>query len=294
MNTLVILPVFQRYTHLYGVLRKLQTQQTLPSEIIVVDSSLDFQDITPDFPKVHQLRVNSNNYWTGAVNRGLEFVLNTCSVSKEDVVVLLNDDVELEDSWLENLLSDYAQVGPRSLVGCINVDAQDRDTIRYAGRWKNAYFALSRKFLVGKSYRQLEDLEPLVSFDLIGRGCLIPVSVFQELGLYDEQHFIHRGDTELPLRARMHGYTLYVSKKAVVYSYPTLTAGIDTKEYVLSDLKPYFFDFRSSAYWKYRFYYAKIVSRGKVIPWMSFFLCRMFLHLLAFLSKSRYMAIFRK
>jgi hypothetical protein len=43
---------------------------------------------------------------------------------------------------------------------------------------------------------------------LTGRGVLIPVQEFHEVGLYDDIHFQQCGEPELPVRAKNAGYRL--------------------------------------------------------------------------------------
>ena len=102
--------------------------------------------------------------------------------------------------------------------------------------------AISNYYYRGKDIKSVKK-EYVNSFDLIGRGIYIPLSVFQKIGLFDEKRFKQCGDTELPLRARLAGYNLIVSFKAIVYDMPELTAAIDVKEYyTYKDFKNVFFE----------------------------------------------------
>jgi GT2 family glycosyltransferase len=92
---------------------------------------------------------------------------------------------------------------------------------------------------------------------LTGRGVLFPVSVFTEIGVYDQKHFEHRGDTEFPVRAKHAGYSLLVSYDAVVRSHVECTYSVDVaRSFGFKDMSRYFFDIRSSGRLKFRYWFA--------------------------------------
>ena len=97
---------------------------------------------------------------------------------------------------------------------------------------------------------------------LTGRGVLIPIKVFLDIGLYDDKSFKQCGDLELPVRAKRHGYKLLVDFNVKVYSLAEPSDNFNRKTtYTVRDFKKYFFSFRSNSSFICRYSQAK-----KMIP----------------------------
>lgn len=102
---------------------------------------------------------------------------------------------------------------------------------------------------------------------LTGRGTLVPVNVYREIGLYDAENLPqYTADWDFSLRANRKGYKLIICYKAVVKSEVSLT-GIGSK-YERPNIKRFlssFFTIKSPNWWKARFYFAK-----RNLPWWYF------------------------
>lgn len=283
----IIIPTFNRKTLLKSVLMLIGEQTIKPDYVIVInDGSSDGteQMLNSVFPNVIQIKGDGNLWWTKSVNVGIKYVLDNLPDVKG--IILQNDDVGLNNDWLEKLLR-RVEDNPKSLVGCINVDSVDKKTITWAGKRMHTWFAISYYYYRGDDINDLSDIKTIESFDLIGRGIYIPVDVFGVVGLFDDKHFVQCGDPELPIRARLAGFNLIVATDAVVYDMVDETPKINIKKYYTSkDFKYLFFDFRSSAFWKYRYYYGKTVAKNR-LQHMVFFTSRMILHLAKFIRKYR-------
>jgi GT2 family glycosyltransferase len=108
---------------------------------------------------------------------------------------------------------------------------------------------------------------------LTGRGVLIPVQVFHEVGLYDEKHFQQCGDIDFPIRAKNMGYNLIVSYDAVAKSHVESTFDTNVSDfYTLKDLKRYFFDVKSNYRLKYHFFFSLNTSKN-FFYFISFLIC---------------------
>lgn len=289
----ILIPTHNRKEHLVQCLNMLLDQTILPKNIIIIDDGST--DGTTDilrskFNFVEIIKGNGELWWTGAVNRGIEYVLKNLKTVKG--VILLNDDVVILKDWFENFVKDIA-VNKHSLIGCVNVNYKDKCTITWAGKkHNNKWLSLSTNNFVGENVSLISLSHRYInSFDLIGRGLFIPCEVFKKVGLFDEKHFKHRGDTELPLRARLNGFKLIVSFNTIIYNMPEETAKIDIKKrYGLRDFKYKFFDFRSSSFWKYRYYYTKIYSNN-FIHHGVLFAFSMLCHLFNYVRRLKYLSI---
>jgi N-acetylglucosaminyl-diphospho-decaprenol L-rhamnosyltransferase len=244
MKVALIVPTFNRSGLLMNLVDAINTQTRKPDAFIVVNdgSKDDTSELLARHPEVTELKGDGNLWWTGSINKGVQYVLD--NHADFDYIVLQNDDVIIQPDWLEKLLAVGIE-NPNTLVGCAAVDYRDKESITYAGKYMHPWFAISKVIYKGKKLSEIDTEVPIYPFDLIGRGILIPVKVFLELGLFDAKHFKHRGDTELPLRARKAGYKLMISFKPLIYDMPDKTHGTDIKErYTLKDIKPFFLGFQ--------------------------------------------------
>jgi GT2 family glycosyltransferase len=150
------------------------------------------------------------------------------------------------------------------LIGSVFVDIDNPEIIINGGEIYNSWTAKSRYLNVGKS---LSEFPPNTSIEvsrLTGRGVLIPVKVFHEIGLYDDKHFKQCGDMELPSRARNHGYKLLISYSSIILSHIKATAKINiiNNGYRLRDIGMVFFGIKSNNNIKYVFYNCRTVSKS--------------------------------
>lgn len=265
----VVTPVHNRKEILRRFLQCLEDQHFRDFEVVIVDDgSTDgtSEMVAQAFPDVTLLKGDGNLWWSGGTNMGLRYVLTKASV--DDFVLIINDDLEIDPDYIERLIS-FAHQHPRALLGSVVVDVLDPDIIWDGGHlwnWTTAKHRILNRGMRLSSF-------PLSTYfevsHLTGRGMLAPVSVFREIGLYDAKNFRHRGDTELPVRARKRGYKLLVFYGAKVRSHIGLTHPSEMNRYRLTDCGRYFFDFRSSGSIAFRFRFALKASTSP-LQFLSF------------------------
>jgi len=270
----VVIPVHNRRELTHACLESL-SQQTYPylSIIVVDDGSTDgtSEMIREKYPEVTLLHGDGNLWWTAATNMGIRKALETAS--DDDYILVINDDLEVNPDYVDNLVR-FARRHPRSLVGSVTVDFDNPDMIDSGGVRINWWTAKCRPMNRG---RRLSEFDPdyyIEASYLTGRGTLIPVEVFNDLGLYDEKHLPHYGgDIELPVRAAKKGYRLFVTYRAVVRSHVEATGQMNRQDtYKLSDLQDYYFSIRSNARLKDRFHFARKVSGRNPFRFVSYLL----------------------
>ncbi len=216
----VIVPVFNRREFTQSCLRSLAPQVGRFKVVVVDDGSTDgtSEMVRSEFPEVQLLRGDGNLWWSGATNLGVQYALS--KGGECDLVLTLNDDTEIPPGYLDTMLS-FAGAHPRALVGSVSLDLGDRDTILDGGvcvNWVTAKFsALNRS----KSYRVVRStVSRAQPVDLLsGRGTLIPLSVFRQVGLFDATALPqYAADYELARRAHRAGFKLYVDYDAILWS----------------------------------------------------------------------------
>jgi GT2 family glycosyltransferase len=215
----IVLPVHNRKDFTRDCLLSLQKQTFQNFTIIVIDDgSLDgtSEMIQKEFPEAVLLRGDSSLWWTGAINLGIKYVLENTTLG--GYVLTMNDDTIIQANYLETLLV-CASKHQRSLIGSVAIKNNDGMIIEDGGVKIN-WFTAKFKFLArGNQYKIVVNKEPsVIPVDVLsGRGTLIPVETFHEIGLYDFVRLPHYGaDYEFSHRAKKKGYNLFINYKSVV------------------------------------------------------------------------------
>ncbi len=228
--------------------------------------------IEEEFPDVILLKGDGNLWWTGATNLGVKYAL--AQTDQDDYILTLNDDTMVRSDYLQSLF-DAALNHPNSLIGSISVSNEDESTVIDAGVRINWLTAKYTNLAGGRRYKDIlhesSSIQKVVV--LPGRGTLIPIEVFQKIGLYNFKHLPHYGaDYEFSRRANMNGYKLLIHYEAVVVSDVKMT-GLNNRVNKLgwSDLIRSFFSIRSANYLTQRWRFARLCCAGWRFP--VFYVC---------------------
>lgn len=253
----VIIPVHNRRELTRKCLDSLSMQSYRDFNVVVVDDgSMNGTSIMIEkcFPEVKIIKGDGNLWWTGAINVGIRYTMKIAE--QKDYILVLNDDLIVNYDYLEKLLL-LAKEKKNALIGSVTTDINNPTVIDNGGSYIN--------WITAKCVK-LNNKQKLFSFPenyyqkvstLTGRGTLIPVRVFKEIGLYNDKHLKQCGDTELPLRAKKAGYELFISYSAIVKSHLKSSDQINiSNKYKIKDLIQYYFGMRSHMRLKYRFYFA--------------------------------------
>lgn len=184
-------------------------------QVIVVDhgtSSETAELLGREFPRITRIEASSALWWTGAINAGIQFAMAAGATR----VVLLNNDCYVQPDTLFHLVK-LSGKNPTAIIAAIQRDLQSKSI---------GSLTISCNFLLGfptkpgaKSASMTQFEQGLISARLIqgGRGVLIPLEVFQKIGLFDSVVFPHySADHDFYLRARAAGVPLYVGLHAMV------------------------------------------------------------------------------
>lgn len=214
----VIIPNYNGIAYLDGVLSSLERQTFTDFEVILVDNgstdgSASFAAFS--YPWVHVIQLSDNFGFSRAVNEGIR-------ASRAPYVLLLNNDTEAAEDFLENMYAAICRRKKAFSCGAKMVQFFDRDRLDDAG---NFYNALGWAFARGKG-RSVQgfDKEEKVFASCAG-AAIYRKQIFEKIGYFDEEHFAYLEDLDVCYRARIEGYENWYAPKAVVYHVGSGTSG---------------------------------------------------------------------
>ncbi len=284
----VVVPVFNRRQLIERFLQCMRRQSIVGFETIVVDDgSTDgtSESILANFPEVVLLRGDGSLWWTGAINKGIQYAMG--KASGHDAILVINDDVEVDPWYLETVRREWRAL-PDTLIGSVVVDIDRPDLICDGGTLINWWTAKVTKLNLGMPVAAFGPQYRLDASVLSGRGVLIPVHVFRKVGIYNDRHYQQSGDEELPVRAKKAGYRLKMSYDCMVKGHTKSSYGLNVADaYSLRDLRTYFFDVRSNRRLRSCAYFAYDTATNP-FAFMSFLLMDLTRNVVHFVRRLRF------
>lgn len=262
----IIIPVHNRLEMTKSCLESLTKQNFREFTVIVIDDgSTDGTEemIKLEFPHVILLKGDGNYFWTKATNLGVKEALT--KAGQDDFILTLNNDLTVKPDYLDQLVK-CASKSPKALIGSISLDSNNNERVVGGGvriHWLTAGF---KRLNRGKNYNELlRNGDVIKEVDVLsGRGTLIPVSVFKEIGVYNAEKLPHyAADLEFSIRALKKGYQLLMSYQAAVITHIDETglnnavSALRWKDYLKS-----FASIRSANNLYYRWNFARLCCPG--------------------------------
>ena len=188
--------------------------QELEAEVVLFDDGSTDQTAmvaTQVLPGIHVLRGDGTAWWAGGTRRAVEYCLSLGC----EFVLLLNPDVRLSPEGVTELLH-FGETHPGTIAAALVVTDRDGNTIAWAGSrfgsvMRNPFILVHR--YIGKRGQPVDVVpkEPYRTDEVHGRGVLVPSSVFQKIGNFDDRVFPHYGaDVDFSHRARKAGVPMVI------------------------------------------------------------------------------------
>jgi GT2 family glycosyltransferase len=167
-------------------------------------------------PEVVVIAGTGSLWWTAGMNRCIRQILHVAAPG--DYILTINNDVLVGEDYLARKVA-RAREYPTAIIGSVCVFQSDVDRIETSGFVMNYKRCVSRSITARGARRAEADRGVRRVTHVPGKGVLIPVEIFRDIGLYDEVHLPHyHADTDFALRASERGYEVYVDFDALVYS----------------------------------------------------------------------------
>ena len=214
----VIIPNFNGMAYLDGVLAGLECQTVSNFDVILVDNGSNDGScafVAARYPWVHLIELPENFGFCKAVNEGIR-------ASRSPYVLLLNNDIEVTENFIEEMLSAIKRHPKAFSCAARMIQFHDRDRLDDAG---NYYCALGWAYArgKGKNIHTYEKEEKI--FASCAGAAIYRKKIFDELGYFDEEHFAYLEDMDVGYRARIYGYENWYAPDAMVYHVGSGTSG---------------------------------------------------------------------
>ncbi len=207
----VVIPNWNGLAHLDECLTSLRRQSCAPSRVIVVDnaSTDDSAALVRDrFSEVEWVQMPTNGGFASAVNEGIRR-------ADTPYVALLNNDTATEPEWLAELITSLELHQDYDIAASRMVLYHDRRRMNAAGD----VYSLPRA--VGKNRGILQPVDRFNSPCRVLGACagaaLYRRSLFDDIGLFDEDFFLMSEDTDINIRALIAGRKCMYVPTAIVY-----------------------------------------------------------------------------
>lgn len=218
----VIIPNWNGAHLLPVCLDSLGRQTCTDYEVIVVDNAStdgSRELVSRDYPAVRVVTLDSNRGFAGGVNAGIR-------VARGKIIALLNNDTEVERTWLEEL-SRSLQGNSRAGMAASKLRLFDeREKLHSAGDFYGVDGVPGNRGAWEVDHGQYDDpgsVPPI--FGACAGAAAYRRELFERIGVFDEDLGSYCEDVDLNWRARLAGYECVYAPRAVVYHRLSATGG---------------------------------------------------------------------
>jgi GT2 family glycosyltransferase len=220
----ILIPVFNglKYTQqcvrdIYESLARIPAENPPFSTVVIDDGSSDgtAEWIKNNYPQIHLLRGDGSLWWSGSINKGIEYALNTLHTSH---ILLWNNDISPDPDFFGVVLETIKNQENFPLA-CSMVYFKDRPDMLIS---TGGYFNRRNGALGLYNYNKKESdasLENLKIDWFGGMGTLIRADIFESVGFFDAVGFPqYHGDSDFGVRATGAGYSIHLVRGMKIWN----------------------------------------------------------------------------
>ncbi len=222
----IIIPNWNGAHLLAPCLNALQRQTFGDFEVLVVDNASDDNSVEllgKEYPEVKVVRLDSNRFFSGAVNEGIRR-------SRGEVVVLLNNDTEVEPQWLDELFRALDENPEAGMAASKMLLFDRRDVLNSAGDYYRRNGVPGNRGVWERDEGQYDSSSTV--FGACGGAAAYRRRMLEEVGLLDEDFVGYCEDVDLNFRAQLAGYKCVFVPRARVYHRLSATGGGPVASYL--------------------------------------------------------------
>jgi GT2 family glycosyltransferase len=233
-------------------------------QVIIVDNaswdgSVDL--IKEKYPEILLIENDINKGFACAVNQAIKLV-NT------EYVFLLNNDTLVEKNTINNLIKTINSDSNIFSVSSKMIQYHNRELLDDVGD-EYTIMGWSKRRGYNKSVLKYAVDEEV--FSACAGAALYRMSVFDEIGLFDEKFESYVEDMDLSFRARLHGYKAYYSANSIVYHYGSASTGsrYNSFKVKISARNNIYLIYKNMALWM-KVLNAVFIILGIAVKWLFF------------------------
>ncbi len=216
----VVIPNWNGMAFLKACLDSLMVQDTDDFDILMIDNASEDESVEfvrAEYPSVRVDVMPENLGFSGGVNEGI-------LRSETPYVILLNNDTECAPGFVRALIQAADRSERIFSVSARMVNFHDRRLMDDAG---DLYTVLGwgAQRGVGQPVTDPRYQKPKQVFSACGGAALYRKRIFDEIGLFDTDHFAYLEDIDVGYRARIYGYQNVYEPEAWVYHVGSGTSG---------------------------------------------------------------------
>jgi GT2 family glycosyltransferase len=218
MKVSIIIPNYNGEKFLEVCLDSLMKQTFKFFEIIIIDNGSKDNScnlIQEKYSNIKLIRLSQNYGFSRAVNEGIR-------IAEGEYIVLLNNDTEVHEEWLNNLIKCIEKNGKTFSCSSKMIRYNERDKIDDAG---DEYSILGWAYKRGDGAELVEFSKEEEIFSSCAGAAIYRKSLFDKIGYFDEKFFAYMEDVDISYRARVFGYKNVYCPNAIVYHIGSATSG---------------------------------------------------------------------
>lgn len=218
MKVTVVIPNYNGRHFMEPCLASLAKQTYRDFRILVVDNAStdgSIEYMKEQYPKIETIALKENYGFSKAVNIGIRR-------SKTPYVLLLNNDTTVDPHFVEEMVGAIEQSKRIFSVSSKMIQMYHPKLIDSAG---DLYTLIGWGVCrgVGRPVDNYSEADEI--FSACAGAAIYRRSVFQKIGLFDENHFAYLEDIDIGYRAKIHGYRNMYCPAALVYHVGSGTSG---------------------------------------------------------------------